>query len=279
MNKVIKKYLPKIIGFRLNSLFRINKKKAVQKTYRVFCTPRGGKVLAKHKKFLNEAKSEKINFQHYKIQTYHWQGKGKTVLLVHGWDSNSGRWSRLIELLQKENYNCYAFDAPAQGNSSGRLLNVPLFASCLNLMIKQFNPQILIGHSMGGLSILFNEYKFPTDSLEKIVSLGAPSEVKKILYDLKKILGLNQKIMIDLEQFFIEKFGYTFDEFCGADFAQHISTPSLIIHDAYDKVVPIQEGYDLQNGLQNVSFIKTEGCGHSLNRDDIHQAIIDFINK
>jgi len=279
MKKVIKKYLPKIIGFRLNSLYRVNKKKAVQKTYRVFCTPRGGKVLAKHSSFLNKAKLEKISFQQYQIQTYHWAGKGKTVLLVHGWDSNAGRWKNLVNFLRQQDYNIYAFDAPAQGNSSGRLLNVPLYASCLNQMIERYMPTILIGHSMGGLSILFNEFKFPTPNLEKIVSLGAPSEVKKILYDLKKILGLNQKIMIDLEQFFIEKFGYTFDEFCGAEFAQHIPNPSLIIHDAYDKVVPIQEGYDLQNGLQNVSFIKTEGCGHSLNRDDIHQAVIDFLKN
>ncbi len=276
--KLIKKYLPKIIGFRLNSLYRINKNKAVKKTYRVFCTPRGGKVLPKHVEFLKKSKHEVVNFQQYKIQTYHWKGKGRTVLLVHGWDSNSGRWKNLVKFLQKENYNVYAFDAPAQGYSSGRLLNVPLYANCLKQMIELYKPSILIGHSMGGLSILFNEFKFPTPQLEKIVSLGAPSEVKKILYDLKKILGLNQRIMNDLELYFQEKFGYTFDEFCGAEFAQHISTPSLLIHDAYDKVVPIQEAYDLQNGLQNVSMIKTEGGGHSLNRDDIHQAIIDFIN-
>lgn len=279
MNKVIKKFVPKIIGFRLNSLFRVHKKKAVLKTYRIFCTPRGGKIQAKHKTFLDKANLEKINFQQYQIQTYHWPGKGKTILLVHGWDSNSGRWKNLVKFLKKEDFNIFAFDAPAQGNSSGRLLNVPLYANCLNQMIKCFEPRFLVGHSMGGLSILFNEYKSPTPNLEKIVSLGAPSEVKKILYDLKKILGLNQKIMIELELFFQEKFGYTYDEFCGADFAQHISTPSLIIHDAYDKIVPIQEGYDLQNGLQNVNFIKTEGCGHSLNRDDIHQSVIDFLNS
>lgn len=278
MKKILKKYLPKIIGFRLKSLYRINKNKAVKKTYEVFCTPRGGKVLTKHIEFLKNSKHEIINFQQYKIQTYHWKGDGKTILLAHGWDSNSGRWQNLVKFLQKANFTIYAFDAPAQGYSSGKLLNVPLYASCLRQMIELYKPTVLIGHSMGGLSILFNEFKFPTPKLEKIVSLGAPSEVKKIIYDLKKILDLNQKIMNDLELYFQEKFGYTFDEFCGADFAQHISIPSLLIHDAYDKVVPIQEAYDLQNGLQNVYLLKTEGAGHSLNRDDIHQAIIDFIN-
>ena len=277
MKKLIDKYLPKIIGIQLNSLYRINKKKAVIKVYRIFCTPRGGKVKPHQELFLRNAQATKINHGSIQLQTYHWKNSGPTILLVHGWDSNTSRWKDLIELLTQQNYNVIAFDAPAQGNSGGKLLNVPLYSKCIAKMIKMYKPKYLVGHSMGGMSIFFNEHQQKSNSVEKIVSLGSPAEMKKIIDDLQKILGLKPKLMKDVEDYFTDKFEYRFKDFATRNFVKSLHQECLIIHDEYDKVVPIEAGKALQKQLPNATFIKTEGAGHSLNRDYIHQHILEFL--
>ncbi len=279
MKKILKKYIPKLIGFQLNSLYRINKKKAIIKVYRIFCTPRGGSIKPHHELFLRNAKATKITHGSIKLQTYHWKNTGPSVLLLHGWDSNSSRWQDLIKILQENNYNILAFDAPAQGNSGGKLLNVPLYAKCVGKMIKMYKPTYLIGHSMGGMSIFFNEFQNKSSSVEKIVSLGAPTEMEKIISDLQKILGLKEKLMADVEDYFKEKFGYKFKDFKTENFVQNITQECLVIHDQYDKIVPVESGRKLQKQLKKVTYIETEGAGHSLNRTYIHHKILDFLAK
>lgn len=279
MKKILQKFLPKLIGIQLNSLYRIHKKKAVMKVYRIFCTPRGGKVKLHQEQFLNQAKATKISHGGLKLQTYHWKNNGPTVLLIHGWDSNSSRWQNLVELLKIENFNIVAFDAPAQGNSDGKLLNVPLYAKCVGKMIDLYKPSYLVGHSMGGMSIFFNEFQKKSTSVQKIVSLGAPAEMRKIIHDLEKILGLKPKLMADVEDYFEQKFGYRFDEFTIKNFVKSVHQPCLVVHDVYDKVVPFDAGLMLRDELANVRFIATEGAGHSLNRKDIYNQVIDFLTN
>ena len=279
MKKILKKYIPKLIGLQLNSIYRINKKKAVIKVYRIFCTPRGGKVKPHQELFLRNAQATKINHGSIKLQAYHWKNEGPSVFLLHGWDSNTSRWRDLIEQLVTEKYNIIAFDAPAQGNSGGKLLNVPLYAKCIGKMIKMYKPQYLVGHSMGGMSIFFNEFQNRSNSVEKIVSLGAPTEMKKIIDDLQQILGLKPKLMKDVEAYFKDKFGYRFKDFTTQNFVQSVDQDCLVIHDKYDKIVPVQSGRNLEKQLKKVNYIETEGAGHSLNRDYIHQHILEFLAK
>ncbi len=278
MKKLINKYLPRIIGLQLNSIYRINKKKAVMKVYRIFCTPRKGGVRPQHTAFLNQAKSSSIKIGSIDIQIYHWKKENApTLLLVHGWDSNSGRWEMFIHHFKKK-YNIVAFDSPAQGNSGGRVLHVPIYAKTLKKMIKLYQPDYLIGHSMGGMTIFYNEYLKKSSSVKKIVSLGAPSELNKIMADLKRVMRLKTPLMNDVEAYFKQKFGYKFSEFSSQTFVKSIDIPVLVIHDQYDKVVEIDEAKMIHNSLSNSALIITEGAGHSLAKVEVNQAIEDFID-
>ena len=132
---------------------------------------------------------------------------------------------------------------------------------------------------MGGMSIFFNEFQQKSNSVQKIVSLGSPTEMKKIIDDLQQILGLKAKLMSDVEDYFKDKFGYRFEDFTTRNFVESVVQDCLVIHDKYDKIVPVQSGRNLEKQLKKVTYIETEGAGHSLNRDYIHQHIIDFLAK
>lgn len=277
--KLVNKYAPRVIGFRLNSLFLIQPEKAVLKAYKLFSSPRKGRVKPEQETFLNKAKSTSITHDSKKIQTYHWKGKGKTVILIHGWDSNTHRWKDLIEDLQKEDYNIIAFDAPAHGYSEGKLLNVPLYSKCLDRLLKLYQPEIMIGHSVGGMTVVYNQYLKQSPFVEKLVLLGAPSEMSLIMKDYKRILRLNDKFMTALEKFFKEKFDYNFDEFSIARFAKTVEKETLIIHDEYDKVAPVEAAKTIHKNLKHSSLKITEGAGHSLYKDEVRNEILDFLKK
>lgn len=276
--KIINKFLPKLIGFRLNSLYKINPDKAVLKAYKLFSSPRKGRVKPEQEQFLNKAKATSIDLDSKQIQLYHWKGNQKTVMLIHGWDSNTHRWNDLIKDLQKEDYNIIAFDAPAHGNSEGKLLNVPLYSKCLDRVLSLYKPEYIIGHSVGAMTIVYNQYLKKSTFLDKIVLLGSPSDMSRIMKDYQRILKLNPKFMTTLEAYFKQKFGYNFEEFSIAEFSKTIENKALIIHDHYDRVAPVEAAHAIHQNLKNSSLKITEGAGHSLNKEEIRSAIVKFLN-
>ncbi|WP_127844310.1 alpha/beta hydrolase [Psychroflexus aestuariivivens] len=275
--KIVNHFLPKIVGLKLNSLYLVKPQKAIQKAYELFSTPRKGQIKPEQVNFLKSAKSTKVLVNDLKLQTYHWKGEGKTVILVHGWDSNTYRWKDLVLDLQTKNFNIIAFDAPAHGNSEGQQLSVPLYAECLDHIIELYQPNFLIGHSVGGMTLVYNQYLNYTEHIEKMVLLGAPSEMKSIMSDYKRILNLNTKFILDLNVFFKAKFGYHFEEFSIAKFAKSIKQNTLIIHDQYDKVAPVSAAKSIAKSLEHSKLVITEGAGHSLYKAEIRQEIIEFL--
>ncbi|PZW38555.1 pimeloyl-ACP methyl ester carboxylesterase [Mesonia algae] len=278
MKKKFQKYLPKIIGMQLNSQHLIQPQKAASKAFYLFCSPRRGRVKPEQEDFLNNAKAEVFNFQNKKIQTYRWPGSKKRILLVHGWESNTHRWEEFIKKLQKEDYDIFAFDAPAHGYSEGKIINVPLYASALQEMVNQITPSIIVGHSIGAMTTVFHQHQY-NNNVEKLVLLGPPSELSSIMDDYQKILKLKPRVMKSLEDYFHQQLGYRFKEFSIAKFAKAIRQPGLIIHDEYDKIAPISASKAINNEWKNSKLIITEGAGHSLNNDSIHNNILNFINN
>lgn len=277
MKMIKKKIIPLSVGRYLNTVFAFNQKKAVNKAFSIFCTPRKGKIMPHQLKFLNSANTSQVIFQNEKIHLYIWPGSGKTILLVHGWESNSHRWRKLVLELQKKNYHIVSIDAPAHGASTGKEINVILYAECLQKLMGIYNPHFVIGHSIGAMTSIFNHYTYKNPSVEKMVALGSPSEFEKIMQGYQKLLKLKNPFMQELERFFQATYGFKFEEFSAAKFAAQFDVPGLIVHDQQDKIVPIEASEGIHKKWKNSQFIRTEGLGHSLQSDDINLSIINFL--
>lgn len=277
MKYKIKKYLPFIIGKQLQFLFFFNPKKAIKKAYILFCTPRKGKILPEQEYFLEEAEDEIVLVDDTYIQTYRWSNLGETILMVHGWESNTHRWKTLILKLQKEGYNIVAFDAPAHGNSSGKLLNVPLYTECLQKIIELYRPNHILGHSVGGMTTIFQQYLYPDQEIEKLIVLAPPSELSRIMEGYQKTLKLSSKFMNALNQYFKDKHGYYFEEFSVSHFSKKLTTQGLLIHDINDDIAPYTEAQSINKNWNEVQFVSTEDFGHSLFFDEVNTIIVDFL--
>ena len=279
MRKQLNKYLPLAYGSYFNILAIFSKKKATEKAFTLFCTPRKGSVRPEQQEFLEQAKSRRIKAMDLELQTYHWHGNKETILLLHGWESNAFRWQNLISILKNEDYNIVAFDAPAHGHSTGTIFNVPLYTECTKAVIDFYNPKILIGHSVGGMNSLYNQEKYPNEEIDKIVTIGSPSRLQDIMVHYQQLLKLNDVVMRGLDDYFMEQFGFRIHEFSTSQFKGHLSKKGLIIHDKEDTIAPFSASEQVHATWKNSKFFKTKGFDHSMHQDEVSHHIMDFIKS
>ena len=279
MRKFLKWAIPKAIGLRLNSIALFAPVIAARQAFYIFCKVRRGRVKPKQQSFLHPARDQQLVSNGKKIQTYFWKGEGPLVLLIHGWESNTHRWWKLIADLQKHGFTICAFDAPAHGDSEGKLMNIALYIQALEIVTQHYKPRFHVAHSVGALTTIYYYKQYTPAHIQKIVALGAASELSDIMEDYQQLLGLTERVMKALEHLIKDTYGFNFAEVSGATFAKAISIPGLVIHDKEDCIVPVKASRAIAAQWENSRYIETEGLGHSLYQDEIRQTIIQFLEE
>ncbi len=258
----------------------MSKKQAAEKALYLFTKPRNGRRLTEEQfEFLGTAFQEEFKFENHAIMTYRWLGNKSTILLVHGWESNSYRWRNLILELNKKGHNIVALDAPGHGNSGSSFFNAVLYSEFINVVAIRFQPEIIIGHSVGGMSATFFQKKYQLKSVKKIILLGAPSEFTDVLRRYTEMLGYNQRITDQLNLTIRDRFGNHPETFSTARYLESIDSKGLIIHDEQDNVIPYNDALLIKNSFKDSILITTQGLGHSLNDATVSQHIYDFIEN
>lgn len=275
----MKKILVKIVGFYINLISVFSSKLAAKKALNLFSTPRKGKISETQSNFLNTAFKEELSYNENAIMTYRWAGKKQTVLLAHGWESNSARWQKLIKALQKLNYNIIALDAPAHGDSGSKFFNALLYAEFINVAVNKFNPNIFIGHSVGGMATVFSYHKYQFTNIEKMILLGSPSELTDVFKRYVDMMSYNKSIARQINNLAFERFGKYPKDFSTAKFLEEAPFKALIIHDEKDPIIPYSDALLIINSFKNSKLITTQNLGHSLNNNDVANHIADFINR
>lgn len=278
MTKLFLSLLARTYGVYLNILSFFSSKKAAKIAFKLFATPRKGKVLPQQVDFLQKAKKEVVLAEGIHIQVYQWKGNKETILLMHGWESNAFRWRNLIGFLQKSDYNIIALDGPGHGYSTGKTFSVPMYTKVTQVLIEKYCPNHIIAHSLGGTAALYNNYLYTNASVNKMIILGAPSEFKKIVSNYKQLLRFNNRVLKALNSYIHNIFDFEIDEFSIAEFVKTNTKKGLLIHDEFDKIAHCSNSEMIHKNWGNSTFIKTQGLGHSLQYKVVNQQIIDFLN-
>jgi pimeloyl-ACP methyl ester carboxylesterase len=103
------------------------------------------------------------------------KGKGRTVVLLHGYLGSKEIWNNTIENLSKS-YRIIAIDLPGHGESEclGYVHSMELLAQCVKQVLDslRLKKYVLIGHSMGGYAALAFAELFP-DSLKGLALINS----------------------------------------------------------------------------------------------------------
>lgn len=272
--------LTKGFGAYINSLHYVNARFAAETAYTLFSSPRGG-LLKSIPTFLSSSAMKQLTFEQHKIQTYEWDGAKETVLLIHGWESNAYRWKGVIEVLRKQNYRVIALDAPGQGLSNGKEFNAVYYSQFINEVCKHFQPDYLIGHSLGGMTMFYYLSQYQPTHVKKVLSLGAPNRFLRITDNYKNMVSMSNKSYKEFLNEFPKRFDVNPAEFNTELFIDQINTniPIGIIHDDLDQVVPYNDALQIIERHPRIPLFTTHNLGHSLYDESVNQQILYFLEN
>ena len=268
------------IAQSVNLLAKISPKLAGRIAFTLFCMPRKKKPKNVEHHFLATADLtyETVNGRQYGV--WHWGFKGPTALLVHGWESHSGRWRKMVPILLKAGYQVIAVDAPAHGRSDGSRFTMVEYAAIIRYLLHKNAPvDLIIGHSVGATSVVWALANAGDGFRPKKAVLLAPfTSLRYTMERSTKALSISKTVM-DSSFKYIEDFAkMPFDEIDVTRRAHLLSgIETLIIHDRDDKVTEYTESVLLHKSWPGSNLWITEGFGHGLTAPEVYTAIEDYV--
>lgn len=275
------KLVMKLIGTSLNVGAFIVPKKTALKGFELFCTPFRLTLKPEQIDFLATATQERFVCENVaEIQVYKWGNGSKKILFLHGWQSHSFRWVKYIQALLKEDFTIYSLDGPAHGNSSGKLMNLPMYSEVFFDFRKKYGDMdYYVGHSLGAFNLMYSFYKDPTLKASGLVLLAAPGNAQDFVEFYSDALGLNKKAMSLVSNRFVDLFGVPPSYFSSERFSEKLNSPGLIIHDRGDVEAPFHYAEKMHANWSQSEVYFTDGLGHKLRSPEIVDLVIDFVKR
>jgi pimeloyl-ACP methyl ester carboxylesterase len=214
------------------------------------------------------------------VWCYHWSGKGPKIVLVHGWSSRATNFYEIIEKLILLDYNVYAFDAVAHGESKGIITNIPELIKTLEELIQEWGPvEAILGHSGGGFASAYVVAQNPR--IKKLILISPFNKVTDVFKKYFEMIQLGEKARLLMIGYFTKLTGKKVQELSGELSAQAIRAKTLVIHDRNDKEVQVEDSIDIAKNLKNGQLILTEGLGHRrILRDEmVINKLVNFLKS
>jgi pimeloyl-ACP methyl ester carboxylesterase len=239
---------------------------------------------------------------HYEVQ-----GKGKAVLLIHGWGDTAAGMADLQKALAKK-YKVLAVDLPGFGGTEAPkdvwgLDEYALFIRNFLQKIEQKKLSAIIAHSNGGAIALRGLSKdwLAADKLVLLASAGIRGEYKGRIKAIRLITKAGKALTMPLPKRIKDHLRKKVYKTVGSDMlvAEHLQetfkkvvtddvredaakvlAPTLLIYGEQDEATPVRYG-ELYHQLIAVSTLEIlPGAGHFVHRaraPEVHKAIEGFL--
>jgi len=238
--------------------------------------------------------------------------KGESLLILHGWGSNSMRWQRVKESLEKKGIEVLVLDLPGFGKtlSPQKAWSRDDYINWIFQKVKERNWQKfnLLGHSFGGGLAVKIAATFP-ERIEKLILLSPAIIQRKsiktylfyyISYLGKKVFSLpGFKIFHPLAEKLIYKLAGTKDYYVADGIMKEtmkkigkeeplemilekIKIPTLILWGKKDDVLPIIDAYYIKEKIKGSELKIIPKARHSPHREapeELAEIIVQFIQS
>lgn len=254
--------------------------------FEMFCTPRHAPAHQRRSPHaIAAATALTVRFGAHELRGWEWGAGGeKTVMLVHGWESEPSSLAAFILPLVERGYRVIALDGPAHGDSPGKRLNMVDYRAALQAMVAQHGAvHAIISHSFGGGTVLFGlgEVSGWGTDVQRVVTIGAPARLQDVLERFGRSLGLTGGVLQAMYEAMRRRFGRSIGDFDLMRLHQKNRIPMLIVHDRSDTIVPFSDAEDISQALPEAQTLFTTGLGHRaiLRNRDVIQHIVQFVTE
>lgn len=269
---------------KLKTIGLVSPGKAAETAYRIFCTPFNGKSKRKPPPVFHKAEKLSLITDNLTIRGFRWKSdhpNGKKLLILHGFSSYAYKFEKYILPLRKEGFEVLAFDAPAHGNSDGKLINANLYKQVILEIERLYGPlYALIGHSLGGLAASLAFESLPDNTQRKLVLIAPATETERAITNFFQIIPADNKTIIAFRQLISTMTQQPVSYFSVSRVVKNLSARVLWVHDKQDPICTFEDVKPLLSlSLPHVRFLITEQLGHSrIYKDDkICHEIVAFL--
>lgn len=272
-------FATKVISLALKAVSAVSPETAGKIAFRIFCRtpsrkPKNGKeraALVAAAPIVARSRSVTLSFAGGWFVARHFErlagGKGPRVLLVHGWGSRSDYLVTMIDRLLAAGSEVVALDWPGHGASPGRSLTMMQAVRAVDAAWRHFDGfDVGIGHSFGGASLACAAgavvCDVPARVPEKLVLIGAPSEMNWLVKGFGKMLALSSAAQAAFEGMIERLSGRPIGTFDAARILGGLRVPVLVIHAEDDKEVPADHARRYGAAGPNIGLHWANGLGH-----------------
>jgi pimeloyl-ACP methyl ester carboxylesterase len=268
-----------MVGKAVNALSYVAPSVAGSVALNIFSKPRSGWPNDKQNEYLDTAEKFTLEGESGKIQGYHWDNSGPLVLLMHGWESNAGRWQPLHKYLSEAGFSIISFDAPAHGHSEGESFNAKVYGDNAGLIFQKYKVDHAVGHSIGAGSLLYAVHHFQPESLKSLALLAPPIGVKAAYDRYSELMAYRPALWPLFCTAIYKKYSVKAESFDGRIFGRDVSQPCLILHDPEDSVIPYSESEAIAAVIENAELKAIDGLGHRLQHTRVYKEVLGFFQE
>lgn len=207
-----------------------------------------------------------LEVEGFRLAAWSW-GDGPLVVLHHGWGGRASQMASFAPPLVEAGFSVIAYDAPAHGDSPGRITAAPEMARILRAVDRRvMGIHAVIGHSLGcAVTLLAIREGL---QLDRAVLLAAPSDLRRFIDAFAPCIGLDPSRFSDLGDYAAAKFNADWQEMHIGHWQEGAHPPLLIFHDLDDEILDLDHAQAIVEGWGNARLIVTEKLGHRRIRRD-----------
>lgn len=207
-------------------------------------------------------------------------GKGKRVMLVHGWNGRGSQLFAFVTPLVDAGYEVIAWDGPAHGDSSGTRTNLGTFARTLvETELEVGTIEAVIAHSFGAAAtVLASKMGFTAN---RLILIACPCSLQDVFDRFAALLLLPTKVSGKSQKIIEKEAGLRIEEAQVDRVGSSLSVKALLIHDLLDKEIPYGDAQRILSRWQGARLITTEGFGHRriLQTPDVIRHALSFLRE
>lgn len=253
-----------------------------------FCTPPYYELTDFDLKSISKSQKKEINFEGNRLPVYTW-GKGKTILLIHGWGSRASHFAIMVKIFVNAGFRVAAFDAPAHSSdkpqSAKATSNMFEFGRALSSVAGELGEiHTILGHSIGAAVAAFvvsgflkmEEYSV---SCKKLVLISSPSSVDSIIQHFSIKNNLSSSEIIKLKTELEKEFDFILSDYSVGRALNNNPVDLMLVHDEDDNEFSISHLHKIHKNCKTAVLEITKSYGHQkiLFKRNLLEKIAQFI--
>lgn len=271
---------------QIKALSFISPQKAAEKAFAIFCTPYAGRTVKKIPLVFQQAADVSFKSEGVEVQGFRFAPavpNGDKALILHGFSSNAYKFDKFIKPLLEQGTEVMLLNAPAHGNSEGKMINALIYKKVILKAEKLFGPfNAFIGHSLGALAASLAFEQLQDQAKRKLVLVAPATETTTAVENFFKLVPVDKKTRAAFMKLIAEIGGEDISHYSVSRAIKSIAAPVLWVHDKDDTICPYKDVKPvIKEAPSNVRFMITEGLGHSrIYKDqEVCAAICRFITE